>query len=274
MNRLIFLLAWLFLFCEVTKASEAASHHPEFNFAADFRPSTSLAGSYSFDNELAFSYSPRPNLNIGYYQRVAFDLASAQEETEDRPDFHEGHDGFLQINLEEFTALGKVKFDFNGRLYAPTGVDKRQRGFLTAAAALFTAIVPLSPHASISLTDGPLLHVYGQSEFQNETTVANPFFENRTTLSINFSFFSDRLSASLPINWHQFLHSGSDSNAKYSGSWTHALWLNPQLVWNFDSNTCVGVGYESENLLADSNGLVLSEGLGAGAFQLIYQIKI
>jgi len=257
---------------------DKATPWSRLSLSADLRPSSSVgAENFFMDNELALSYQISESFSATYTQRFQIGLnMTALELPESGPDFHEHHDGFLQVNAANFGSVGKTSLSYEGRLYAPTNPEKRNRGFVTALANFIKATIPILPFAKLCLTEGPVFHAYSQSEFDGEEgVVTNPLLENRMSVSLDFLFVKDTLRISFPIFWHEFFHHSSRQNGEFANSWTHALWISPEIIWKITDDTQVGVAYHSENLFGGYRyALNLNDGLGGGAFQVVYQISL
>lgn len=249
-----------------------------FSIFADLRPSVSaVGGSYFLDNEIGLGYAITPKTNLNYTQRFQVLLRNKDiEHEEEGPDFHEHHDGFFQLNVDEIAAIGSSEVSYETRIFTPTSELKRNRGFITALGNFFKIIVPVSSQFSICVSEGPVIHSFSKAEYNGaDGIVSNPLLENRLVASFDANFFSQKLRVSLPISWHEFLHYSSSQGAKFSGSWSHAIWISPEITYKVAKDMQLGISYHSENLLKDFTYTVaLQEGLQGGAFQMVYRMQI
>ncbi len=263
------------------EGSSSLSDHPlraesQFGASLDLRPSWSgNEGSMHTENELALEYRPTSSAHIGYTQEFQTNLYNPNTGETDQGVSPHLHDGYLRGEFKEIWKNGNgLSFTNEARVYLPTHAGDREAGLVTALRNYFKFNYEVSDMVELAVMDAPILHVYNKAGVVDEAgeATANPVIENRLFLVAGLSFFKKSLSLKLPLIVENARHSDFQEGAKFNNSWSHKLWVYPELTYSVGESTAIGMAYYSENLVKDDfSELALNAGFSKGVFQVILQ---
>lgn len=248
----------------------------EFGLALDLRPSwESGRGAIHLENEVALEMAFSPRLHLGYtqeFQTNLFEPTSAQSEGINP----QAHDGYLRGDFSEIWESAQINFSWESRAYFPTHAPERDAGLITALRNYAKLSFRATETLELSLWEVPIVHIYSRSGSTGaEGPEANPIFESRVYLSTNFSFFNKKLSFKIPLILQTIRHASFAEGAKHNNSWSHILWVYPELTYALSEKMSIGLGYYSENLIVDNfSKTSFSRGLQKGVTQFIFQQSI
>lgn len=244
----------------------------EIGLAFDLRPSwSSERGAMRLENEIALEVALSSQFHLGYTQEFQANLFEPSGEASGiNP---QANDGYLKGEWKDAWKLGRTGFSYETRVYLPTHAPERDAGLITALRNYAKISYEASDNLEFTLWEVPILHVYNRPGTEGaEGPEANPLFENRIYLSTNLSFFDKKLNLKIPIILQTIRHASFSEGSKHNDSWSHVLWVYPELTYALSEKTSIGLGYYSENLIADDfSASDFAGGFQKGITQIIFQ---
>lgn len=241
----------------------------------EFRPSwTSSLGEVHSENWAQLGYQMNPNARLFYRQEFNTNVFNPGVSSQGLGLY--ANDGSFRFQWKDFAKLtSTLAASYESRLYLPTLAVKRNAGMVTSLRNHLKLTQNIGAMTSVSLEEVPILHIYNRAGNVSLRGVeANPIFENRLTLSFEIKPTTS-LKFVLPLILHDVRFRDFQTGAKNNNSWSHKLWIYPELTYTVSPQLMIGLAYYSDNLVltnfAETN---VGAGLEKGITQLILNASL
>jgi hypothetical protein len=243
----------------------------------EFRPSyRSLVGEFHSENSAILGYQFNKEVSLVYKQEFNTNLYDPNL-GEDQGGLNAYlYDGYFKLKANNLYQQGRFSFNYEGRAYVPTWAVKRDAGMLTAIRNYAKLKYRVKTGLFLVAEEIPVAHLYQQAGTVTGAgkAVANPYFENRVSVGIEYAF-SDKLRLSAPVLLSSTRTRAFSTRAANDDRWGHKVWINPELFYTVNANLVVGAGYYSENLVKSNfSETTLIDGFNKGTTQFIVGVNL
>lgn len=254
---------------QTTLPGAAPAPSVTFTGNVDLRPSVQATDGFAYSEdavEVGLRFAP--GRSITYVQT----FFTAEPGTEQNVLKLTTSPGFLKSKVGNFAKLpGGIDVSYENRIYVPTWEVDRTRGQIVTFRNYIKFNKDFGSKFSLTFMELPIFHIFSKS---GNGAASSPSFENRFYLVATFNI-TDKITAYLPVMFHQTLHRSFAADTRFSGAWSFFAWMNPEIYYQVSQNFSLGLGYYSGNMVAgDLSQLTLSEGLKNGVFQVAANVSI
>ncbi len=263
---------------QTSEAVVAGNSKTKFTANLELRPSVApstnaITGEDSIEAGVVFT----PDVALTYAQGFATSINDTSVPASERGLSTKLDVGFLRTKVSNIVVDKKLglSLSYQNRLYVPTRSVDQTAGFIFADRNYVSLKKTLTDSVSLTLSEVLIPMVYEASgRMSGSKPVAHAAFENRVYLITDVKF-TDKLSLSIPLMFHQTRYRDFNAAAENNDRWGYFVWTYPELQYALTDNFYLGAAYYSDNLIkADLSGLALGQGLENGIVQLVLGASI
>lgn len=235
----------------------------------EVRPSVKTAdGAFHTENSVWLGMK-FPSWTLSYVQDIETYPTSNLEEG-GNPYLFDGH---VKARFDDIWTDGKTSFSDEVRVHAPVNSVQRDRGHITSIRNHFKITHKLSPTVTLGFQEVPIIHLYSEAGATSAdgTLVANPSFENRMILGLNFAL-TENITLGVPLQYWITKYRYYGESATLSDEWDPLLFFWPEISWNLNGGpVTLGVGYRTNNLTKVTEDGTTSD--MNGTFQAVFGVS-
>jgi hypothetical protein len=241
----------------------------------ELRPSYNLLpDNFDTQNTTEFGYKPTQDTLVAYTQYWNTNLSVPGNKGLGLI----AKDGFFRYKIKNVLQSDDktVSFSVEPRLYLNTDPDLRARGLNYYSRLYLTVSKKLSDTVTLSFIDIPFYYSYNTDGYVSSSGPhANPEWENREYIVLDWSLFNGFVDLSLPIlinhqHTRKFSLGGTNNNR-----WVHTVWTWPEIDFNVAPHTVLGAAWCSDNFIKDDfSGFDFANAWKLSMFQLVMRASL
>jgi len=253
----------------------------------EVRPSyTHLIGEFHTEDTLELGYQPNAERKFTYVQYFNTNMYNPAT----KGNWGSGlgfsmQDGYLRSKLNNLWVSNnkKTNFGIQTRTYLPTLAvsgplpSNYDRGMVVSQRVYFRLQHNFNDFISVDASYAPTLFLFKQAGFaytDGSGYRANPLFENMVILNMDLHL-TQNLLFSFPLILQHTYHRPYAAGAARNNTWFANFWIWPELDWDINPNTTLGLAFYSDNfVLADLSGTRADNAFRLGVFQAIMNVKL
>lgn len=262
----------------LTTTESTARSDAKFLLGGELRPSRAITrtgdlANYSTENNVFAGYQFNKNSYIFYRQDFSTNLYRDYM-TKDREGMNlNAYDGSVRGGINNIVKEGNFSINYEGRAYVPTSTFSADAGVISYVRNYAHLKYAVTDTVSITLSECPTFHFYSGDSYQvGASRVASPWYENRTYITAGWAISKD-LYLNFPVKMSNMRY--RNAAAARASTWSHIVYINPELFYNLNPNFYVGLGFYSASLVKnDFGGLTVGDAFKYGQSQVILGAKL